>query len=246
MKKIALVAIVLFLLIRLGMYVYKESQTTSKNVQNSQTTTDSSATISKNENNQSNKNKIQQNNSNIGREYIQGQMDEEQFASSVCGDNELGECIDFFEGHCNSGNYLSCGNVGMLYRIAGDYTNAHKYMDKSCVFVDSDNSASFTRIDGQEIAIERNEVKALRAHICHNLGNLHIEGKYVQVDFSKAIKPFEVACELGMPMDCRNAGIIYLQGGNGVLVDIFKALKNFNAGCNLGDNQSCQILMSIR
>lgn len=244
MKKIALVAIVLFLLIRLGMYVYKESQTTSKNVQNSQTTIDSSA--SNNENNQSNKNKIQQNNSNIGREHIQGQIGEEQFALSVCGDNELGECIDFFEKHCNSGNYLSCGNVGMLYRIAGDYTNAHKYMDKSCAFVDSDNSANFTRIDGQEITIERNEVKALRQSICHNLGNLHIEGKYVQVDFSKAIKPFEVACELGMPMDCRNAGIIYLQGGNGVLADIFKALKNFNAGCNLGDNQSCQILMSIR
>ena len=170
-----------------------------------------------------------------------------QAIAQICADVEAQECIAHFKQICNNGNYDTCGIVAQLYRAVGDYNNAIKYSDIACAKIDENTPATLTTIFGEEVTISAHISKQGKIAECHNLGNAFIEGKHFEVDYSKAIAPFEIACRLGSAPDCNNAAVIYSKGGNGVKKDMKRAKDIFGYAClNTSDISSCHKAKAIK
>lgn len=169
-----------------------------------------------------------------------------QLLAQICQGVEVRGCTSYFEENCNNGDYHACGIVAQVYRLVGDYKNAIHYGAIACEKIDHNAPATTTTINGNEVTFPKELAKQSKTAECHNIGNTFVEGKHFKVDFSKAIAPFEEACALDSAIDCRNAGIIHLEGGNGVKKDTNRAKKIFAVGCNLGDMQSCQAFRAIK
>lgn len=169
-----------------------------------------------------------------------------QLLAQICQGIESHKCANYFKETCKSGDYFACGVAAQVYRIVGDYENAIHYGAIACEKINHNVPTTTITINYDEVTIPKHLVKQSKMVECHNIGNTFIEGKHFKVDFSKAIAPFEEACALDSAIDCRNAGLIHLKGGNGVKKDTNRAKKVFAVGCNLGDMQSCQAFRAIK
>lgn len=169
-----------------------------------------------------------------------------QLLAEICQGVEVRGCTSYFEEACNNGDYFACGVVAQVHRLVGDYESAIHYGAIACEKINHNSPATTTTINYDKVTIPKHFVKQSKMVECHNLGNAFIDGKRFKVDFSKAVAPFEEACVLDSAMDCHNAGLIYLKGGNGVKKDTNRAKKFFAIGCNLGDVRSCQVFRAIK
>lgn len=143
-----------------------------------------------------------------------------QLLAQICQGVEVRGCTSYFEENCNNGDYNACGVVAQVYRLVGDYKNAIHYGAIACEKINHNAPATTTTINGNEVTFPKELAKQSKTAECHNIGNAFIEGKHFKVDFSKAVAPFMVACELGYTQSCHNLAFIYLNGGNGVKKDM--------------------------
>ncbi|RUM58762.1 MAG: hypothetical protein DSY60_01030 [Persephonella sp.] len=127
--------------------------------------------------------------------------------------------LDTCNNECNTGNGISCLELGKYYVSKKNFKKAEQLFRRSCYL---------------------NEPRG-----CTNLATLYYHGiDGIKQDYKEAIKYYKKACDLDEPTGCHNLGLIYMHG-KGVGRDLRKAVKSLKEACNLGLSPACEDLSKV-
>lgn len=250
MKKIALVAIVLFLLIRLGMWGYKQTQIESQATLDS---TEPTITLKDKPNVAQSANKSSEN-----REYF-------------CSGDDFAVCEKYYLDSCSGEDYFSCFTLSTMYGEVLDFDNAKKYAQMVCENINANMPFTHTTIAQKAMDFSADDLGKLKKQACegvevysallalnascdsgngkscHNLGAFYKDKEFGDMQRNKqiAITYFDKACNLDIAESCFNLGLLSASGEGGLQQDYKTALQYYEKACNLNLVNACTNLAML-
>ena len=146
---------------------------------------------------------------------------------------------------CNLGSRLSCTRLAILVKAGGADTLLRS-CDKakrgmSCL------TLAFMYDTGTGVA--QNQVRALElfdrscgmeiSPACNRIAEASLHGERLPVNYSKAARYFEAACEGNYALGCTNLAQLY-RNGVGVSADAAIVRRSLRRGCSLGVRSACR------
>lgn len=125
---------------------------------------------------------------------------------------------NYFQLGCDNSQYDACFNLGTFFELGRDFIHAQKYYNIAC---------------------EKGSAK-VKANACHNLGVLHSsEVAGLERDYDKALRFYQIACDLDNPKSCGSLGTFYEKGNGGVEQDYARAFELYKFACDSGEARAC-------
>lgn len=156
----------------------------------------------------------------------------------------------YYHKGCELDNIYSCGDLGIYYVLAKNYTQAFKFLTKACdggIMSTCDLLGSLYE-NGQ--GVKQDGAKALELYIktcknnlgfgCESAAKIYYFGEAgMAKDYTKARSYFAKACELDAPVACLALGDLYASGQGGAAKNKTRALDLYKKACGLNLGAGC-------